>query len=62
VHHTSPGSAVVVPCARAIEDLIVERGVREYVILGAGLDTARFTPPRINAAGAWSTIRSGFTR
>jgi hypothetical protein len=44
-----------VPCARAIEDLVVERGVREYVMLGAGLDTfaqrrpetARFTPPRI---------------
>src|SRR5437868_2165902 len=39
---TSPFRASIVARARFIEDLVVERaghGVRQYVILGAGLDT-----------------------
>jgi len=39
---TSPARASMVARARLIEDLVVEqagRGVRQYVILGAGLDT-----------------------
>jgi methyltransferase (TIGR00027 family) len=49
-HFTSPFRASIVARARFIEDLVVEqagRGVRQYVILGAGLDTFAQRRPEI---------------
>ncbi|HET6160519.1 MAG TPA: class I SAM-dependent methyltransferase [Dongiaceae bacterium] len=49
-HGTSPFRAAIVARARFIEDLVVEqagRGVSQYVILGAGLDTFAQRRPEI---------------
>jgi methyltransferase (TIGR00027 family) len=49
-HFTSPFRASIVARARFIEDLVVEQagnGVRQYVILGAGLDTFAQRRPEV---------------
>jgi methyltransferase (TIGR00027 family) len=49
-HATSPFRASIVARARFIEDLVVQqagRGIRQYVILGAGLDTFAQRRPEI---------------
>ena len=49
-HFTSPFRASILARARFIEDLVVEQagnGVRQYVILGAGLDTFAQRRPKV---------------
>ncbi|MFF1305168.1 class I SAM-dependent methyltransferase [Streptomyces sp. NPDC058307] len=43
--------ASIVARTRYVEDLVVERGVEQYVVLGAGLDTFAQRRPEVAAAG-----------